>query len=273
MKVYGLEGKSGTGKSFQAMNVCRERNIKSIIDDGLFIYDNAIQAGHSAKRDENKMTAIKTAIFNDEEERAKVAEAIKRINPESILVLGTSEGMINKICTRLELPEVSEMIHIEDIVSSEDIEAALQQRREKGKHVIPVPTFEIKNQFSGYFMRPLNKLKMINGKPSKINEKTVVRPTYSYLGEFTISDKAVLQLTEHVVSKCRCVAEVVKCTLKNNPQGVMLTIAAIFYYDEELRKHIEILQQRVAENVENMTAFNILAVNIIVKGMRTERGE
>ena len=35
----------------------RSRNIEAIIDDGLFIYNNAVQAGHSAKRDENKMTA------------------------------------------------------------------------------------------------------------------------------------------------------------------------------------------------------------------------
>ena len=253
------------------LNVCRSRNIEAIIDDGLFIYNNAVQAGHSAKRDENKMTAIKTAIFQNEDERAGVADTIKKVAPESILVLGTSEGMIEKICSRLGLPGVSEMIHIEDIVSAKDIKKALEQRREKGKHVIPVPTFEIKNQFSGYFLKPLNIFRMKNGKPSKENEKSVVRPTYSYLGEFTISDKAVLQLVYHVSERAAGVAEVAKCTLKTKPEGVILTVAAFFEYDRELRKRIENLQNAVADNVESMTAFNILGVNVIVKGLRSVR--
>lgn len=273
MKVYGLVGKSGTGKSYQAMNVCRSRKIESIIDDGLFIYDSAVRAGRSAKRDENKMTAIKTAIFNNEDHRKEVADAIKTTSPKSVLVLGTSEGMIQRICDRLEIPDVSEMIHIEDIVSEKEIKKALQQRREKGKHVIPVPTFEIKNQFSGYFLKPLDIFRIKNGKPAKVNEKSVVRPTYSYLGEFTISDKAVLQLTEYVSRNTSCVADVIKCSLKNSPEGVTLNVAAVFYYDRALRKRIEELQRAVAEGVESMTAFNILGVNIVVKGMRNTNGK
>lgn len=273
MKVYGLVGKSGTGKSYQAMNVCRSRKIESIIDDGLFIYDSAVRAGRSAKRDENKMTAIKTAIFNNEDHRKEVADAIKTTSPKSVLILGTSEGMIQRICDRLEIPDVSEMIHIEDIVSEKEIKKALQQRREKGKHVIPVPTFEIKNQFSGYFLKPLDIFRIKNGKPAKVNEKSVVRPTYSYLGEFTISDKAVLQLTEYVSRNTSCVADVIKCSLKNSPEGVTLNVAAVFYYDRALRKRIEELQRAVAEGVESMTAFNILGVNIVVKGMRNTNGK
>ena len=127
MKVYGLVGKSGTGKSYQSMNVCRDRKIEGIIDDGLFIYQNAVQAGHSAKRDKNKVSAIKTAIFQDETKRNEVARKIREISPASILVLGTSEEMIAKICSRLGLPEVSEMIRIEDIVSQDAITTALRR--------------------------------------------------------------------------------------------------------------------------------------------------
>ena len=49
MKVYALIGKSGTGKSFQAVNLCRELKIESIIDDGLFICRNKVVAGIFAK--------------------------------------------------------------------------------------------------------------------------------------------------------------------------------------------------------------------------------
>ena len=50
MKVYTLTGKSGTGKSFQAMNLCREYDIESIIDDGIFIYRDRVMAGTSTVR-------------------------------------------------------------------------------------------------------------------------------------------------------------------------------------------------------------------------------
>ena len=99
MKVYGLSGKSGTGKSFQAINLCREHKIESMIDDGLFIYRNAVQAGHSAKRDENKITAIRTAIFDREADRRAVAEKIREVAPESILIIGTSDAMVERIAS------------------------------------------------------------------------------------------------------------------------------------------------------------------------------
>lgn len=270
MKIYGLVGKSGTGKSYQSMNVCRDRKIEGIIDDGLFIYQNAVQAGHSAKRDENKVSAIKTAIFQDEKSRREVAHKIREIDPASILVLGTSEEMIAKICSRLELPEVSEMIHIEDIVSQDAITTALRQRKEQGKHVIPVPTFEIKPQFSGYFMMPLRILRGKNDRQNAMQEKSVVRPTYSYLGEFTISDKAVTELILHICRRSAYVAEVLKCSFKSNPDGVSIYITAIFQYGAQLYKRAEELQALVAQEVEKMTAFNILSVNIEIRGLRPD---
>ena len=75
MKVYSLTGKSGTGKSYRAISLSQELNIEAIIDDGLFIYRNVIAAGISAKRQDTKMGAIKTALFLDEEEQ----NAIKKI--------------------------------------------------------------------------------------------------------------------------------------------------------------------------------------------------
>ena len=63
MKVYGLIGKSGTGKSFQAVNLCKRLKIESIIDDGLFICRNKVVAGISAKRQPTKVGAVKSELF------------------------------------------------------------------------------------------------------------------------------------------------------------------------------------------------------------------
>ena len=72
-------------------------DIQAIIDDGLFIYESTVVAGVSAKRDATKIGAIKTALFQNEDIRNQVVQAIRAKKPSSILVLGTSIGMTDKI--------------------------------------------------------------------------------------------------------------------------------------------------------------------------------
>ncbi|WDC84552.1 hypothetical protein PL321_02100 [Caloramator sp. mosi_1] len=50
MEIICLVGKSGTGKSYKAMQVASTYNIDCIIDDGLLIYKGKVVAGVSAKR-------------------------------------------------------------------------------------------------------------------------------------------------------------------------------------------------------------------------------
>ena len=94
MKIYTLVGKSGTGKSFHAMELCRKKQIESIIDDGLFIYQNTVVAGVSAKRDATKIGAVKTALFQKDEIRDEVAQAIDRLPEDmrTVLILSALEN-------------------------------------------------------------------------------------------------------------------------------------------------------------------------------------
>ena len=50
IQVYAFVGPSGTGKSYRAGLVASEHEINYIIDDGLFIKENEIIAGNSAKK-------------------------------------------------------------------------------------------------------------------------------------------------------------------------------------------------------------------------------
>ena len=78
MDIYTLVGKSGTGKSFHATSLCKEKNIESIIDDGLYIYNGVVLAGNSAKKSETLMGAIRIALFEKDEIKDKIVEEIKR---------------------------------------------------------------------------------------------------------------------------------------------------------------------------------------------------
>lgn len=56
-------------------------------------------------------------------------------------------------------------------------------------------------------MTPLKILRGKNDRQGAMQERSVVRPTYSYLGEFTISDKTVVQLIDYTCSLSESVAK------------------------------------------------------------------
>jgi len=154
IKVYAFVGPSGTGKSYRAQMVAGERNTHFIIDDGLLIKDNEVVAGESAKKASTKVATVKHALFYEEEEKAEIIKALKKYKPESILILGTSDGMVQKIAANLGLPEILETTYITDVATESEMKTARRIRVTEGKHVIPVQTFEIKKDFSLIFVRP-----------------------------------------------------------------------------------------------------------------------
>ncbi|MCL1982978.1 MAG: Asp23/Gls24 family envelope stress response protein [Clostridiales bacterium] len=268
MKVYALVGKSGTGKSYQAMNLCRERNIEGIIDDGLFIVGNGILAGVSAKRQTTRIGAVKTALFTDEGHKNAVKSKIQEVSPSSILIIGTSDGMTNKIAERLELPEIKDTVYIESITSENERETAKKQRDELGKHLIPVPTFQIKREFSGYFVDPLRvfRAKGRSGRGA-FAEKSVVRPTYSYMGDYIISDRVIGDIVECIVKSRKSKLHVTRVQTENTKSGIRLTIVVVVRYGAKIIETAKTFQEQVAWQVGLMTAFNIDCVDIEVKDL------
>lgn len=267
MRIYGLYGKSGTGKSYQAINLCREMGIESIIDDGLFIYGNEVLAGISAKRQQTKIKAIKTALFTDDRHCEEVRKKISEINPSSVLILGTSDDMVKKIAARLQLPEIYKMIPIEVITSENQREAAKRQRRELGKHVIPAPTFQIKRQFSGYFLDPLRIFRSRGGKAS-YSEKTVVRPTYSYLGDYDLSDKVIADIVNYIALQINGVASVLRVMTESDPEGVRIKVLLLMKHGTRIIETAKEMQEIIAKQVSNMTAFNVNTVDIDIRGLK-----
>ena len=166
IKIYAFVGPSGTGKSYRAQMVANQNNISYIIDDGLLINENNVIAGNSAKKAPTKIETVKRAIFADEKDRKAMMEAIKKHKPKSILILGTSDDMVEKIATNLGLETPEKTIYINQVATETEMETAKRMRVTEGKHVIPVPTFEIKRDFSGYILDPLQIFKF-NGKRRK----------------------------------------------------------------------------------------------------------
>jgi hypothetical protein len=268
MKIYALVGKSGSGKSYQAIGLCRSLAIESILDDGLFILGNRVLAGISAKRQETKIKAIKTALFTETAHRDRVARKIKSVDPKSILVIGTSDKMVEKIVNRLDLPLPAETIYIEEITTEAERNIASVQRNEMGKHVIPAPSIQLKKEFSGYFMHPLRMIREGRSGKTRVSSRSVVRPSFSYPGKYTISTRALLDIALIVCRGEAQVCAVLKASADNGDLGAVIHLSLILRYGVNIIDAAESLQRRIAEQVEGMTAFNAAAVNIEVRGLK-----
>lgn len=268
MEVYALVGKSGTGKSYKAQYVAGMFNINYIIDDGLFIFGNKVVAGISAKGEKTKIAAIKRAIFEDKAHRGSVKEAINAYDPDKILIVGTSEHMIQNIMKALEMGEDYSLIKIEEISTTEEIEAAVYARKVKGKHVIPVPTFEIKKRFSGYFIDSIRQLVKRDEKQEENYEKTIVRPTFSYLGSYEVKDGVLKSIIASAALEVEDVYQIHAIDIDGMQEGAIITISTGLNYHGSLQVIAENMCRNVRDKFEYMTGINILEINVKIKSIK-----
>ncbi|OXT08788.1 hypothetical protein CE561_04205 [Thermoanaerobacterium thermosaccharolyticum] len=263
MKVYSFVGASGSGKSHHASFVAGKYGIKYIIDDGLLICENRIVSGFSAKREKTKLKAIRRAIFTEEEHVKEVKKSLDELKPDKILIIGTSDKMVDRIAERLSLPPVSERIYIENILSPEEIDVARKKRYEEGKHVIPVPTFEVKKHFSGYFIDPLR----IFRRKEMDFEKTVVRPYYSYLGKYTISENVINSIVVNEAKKFDGIYKINKVITENYTEGIIIKIEIVMMYGVTINNVLRSVIKKIKGIVEYMTSLNVLDIKIYVKAL------
>lgn len=268
IKVYAFVGPSGTGKSYRAQMVAGEKQTHFIIDDGLLINDNRVIAGKSAKKAATKIETVKKALFLNEEEKKEIQNAIKKYKVKSILILGTSDGMVEKISENLELPKIIDTTYISDVATEEEMNTARNIRLTEGKHVIPVPTFEIKKDFSGYLLDPLQIFK-IKGKGQKpyISEKSIIRPTFSYLGNFTISDSVFRQIAEIQAEKMQEIQKVLRARVQNFGEGPIIYLEVSIVYGYNIKDCLNRFKTNVIADIENLTAMNVVKIDIVAKNI------
>lgn len=268
IKVYAFVGPSGTGKSYRAQMVAGEKDTHFIIDDGLLIKDSEVVAGESAKKADTKVATVKGALFFDEERRDEIVNALKRYKPQSILILGTSDGMVQKIAANLGLPEITETIYITDVATQTEMETAKRIRMTEGKHVIPVPTFEIKKDFSGYLLDPLQIFKS-KGKGQKpyISEKSIIRPTFSYLGNFTISDLVFRQILEYLATKTPAIYKILKTRVENYGDGAKIYMEVTILYGYSVMEGLKDFKTKAKKEIEKLTAMNVVGLDVVAKNI------
>ena len=269
--VVAFVGPSGTGKSTRAIKVARSNNISYLIDDGLLINGSRIVAGTSAKKAPTKLESVRQALFADPTRSSVMRRALVENMPTALMILGTSDSMLEKICNNLWLNQPSMLIRIEDVTTEEERRLARNTRMTEGMHTIPVPSMEIKHEFSGYFTDPLNKLRQRFDRERGVSpvvpdtERTMVRPTFSSLGSYSISDDALLDLVKIVLSSVNGYAEVVSFKSEKRTYGVVLSLEIAIYYGYDAQEVLFEAQQKIGRSVEEYTSITMIAVNVRAK--------
>ena len=276
MEVYALVGPSGTGKSHRALIVAQERGINTLIDDGLLIQDSRIVAGKSAKREPTRLQAVRRAIFVDPEQAREVKEKLAELAPERVLVISTSLKMLRRILERLELPPPAQVIQIEEIASPQEIAHAREVRRREGKHVIPVPTIEVKKKFPGFLVDPLE---VFFPRPSatrseRVGEKSLVRPPFSYVGKLYIADAVIVALVQKCLAEIPGVARPLRTQVRaRGNEGVVIELELKLVYGHRLPPLLARVQEEVQERIQYFTGLNVLAVNVLARALQLPEGE
>ena len=266
IKVYAFVGPSGTGKSYRAQMVAGEYDIKYIIDDGILVRNNDIVAGTSAKKAPTKIETIKRALFQNEEQRKEMIKAFNKLKPKSVLILGTSDKMVKEIAQNLELPQIEKTIYITDVATEEEISNAKRVRTTEGKHVIPVPTFEIKKDFSGFLLDPLQIFKSKgSGEKPYISEKSIIRPTFSYMGNYTISDTVFRQIIEYIASKTDSITDIIRVRVNKTENGPSIYVEAEVKYGFNLMTELKKFKEKCIREIERQTTMNVVEMKVIAK--------
>lgn len=264
----------GTGKSYRAQKIAYDNNIETIIDDGLLIKGSRVIEGVSAKTAKTKVQTVKAALFSTEKEQERIRNSIKKERVKSILILGTSDEMVKRIQENLKLPKIEKTIYIQDVSTKEEMEEAVRIRRTEGKHIVPVPTFEIKKDFSGILLDPFQILKRgrkKNKKNKKENagvERSVIRPAFSYFGKYTIKDKVFKDIIRLVCDRIKGITEIstIRIDKAQNSNDIEISMNMEIAYGYNISEMAEEMKIQSKKELEYMTSVNISMVNVkIVK--------
>lgn len=272
MEVIAFFGPPGTGKSDRALVVAYENKASCIIDDGILIYHSRIVAGKSAKREESRLKAVRRAIFWDAEQREEVRQALEKINPKRVLILGTSDRMVETICKALGLPKPSKYIRIQDVARPDEMLKAKEARNKEGKHVIPVPTMELKPYFKGYLIDPLrffrNRKKEMPKRFSENEERSVVRPVFSYYGKLSFSDRVIESLVYYAVSDMKKIrithVRSEKSTGQMNGLILFIDVSVKPGTPQEIKKIIHTMRDRIQREIEHTTGMSLDTIKVNV---------
>ena len=99
-------------------------------------------------------------------------------------------------------------------------------------------------------------------------DKSIVRPTFSYMGDYIISDNVINSIAIHEAQKIDGLIKVQNINLRKTGHGVHIDMTVILQYGCDIFSVCKNIQLAVRNNVEQYTSINARRINILVKNLR-----
>ena len=96
-------------------------------------------------------------------------------------------------------------------------------------------------------------------------DKSIVRPTYSYLGEYTISDNVIINMAEHEAHKIEGVLKTNGTNIRQTSHGIHIDMSVTLLYGYNIYSVCKQVQLAVKNAIEEYTSINARRVHIYVK--------
>ena len=131
------------------------------------------------------------------------------------------------------------------------------------------PTMELKPYFKGYMVDPLHFLRNRKKEPKRFsewNERSVVRPVFSYYGKLTFSDKVIESLVNYAAGGLKRI----KIRHVRSKKSESQVNGLILYLDvtvrtgtpQEIRDVIHTMRDKVQREIEYTTGMSLESMKI-----------
>ena len=262
IEVIAFVGAAGTGKSQRASQVGRQYGVDFVIDDGLVVSKGRIMAGKSAKSEKNLVRAIRRALFQYAPHRLEAASFLASRAPCKVMVIATSNLMMEKIVAALNLPFPKKIVDITEVASREEIVNALKERREKKQHVVPVSRTQIQRNFAG---RLVSQLKGFFKSKDRQDARTVVQPPFSFDGRVTIETEAILEITRRLLIIGDHIHKVRELNLAPEEDAISVNLTVDVRLNGESALYLaRLIQKKISRGLSFFTGMEVKKVNISI---------
>ena len=197
-------------------------------------------------------------------------KALAASNIKRLLIIATSDNMIGKIVKKLELDPPVKTVYINQVASKAEIKKARYSRLQEGKHIVPVPTVELKPHFTGYFADLPYNIFSSQRRQEKESDRSIVRPSFSFYGKLLIADTAIEDIINLIAEKLEGVQKVSGIKVRrrsDNSKGIVISVEVVLFYGVKLFAVTRQLQAKIKEKVEYMTAMQVKNVNVSIRSL------
>lgn len=103
-------------------------------------------------------------------------------------------------------------------------------------------------------------------------EKSIIRPTFSYMGKFTISDTVFKQIIEYLANKEPSIYKVVRTRVNKGEFGTEIYMEVIVNYGQKIVDVLQNFQIKSKKEIERLTAMNVSKIDVMAKGINIPKG-